>query len=48
VDNEPLAHSARLPGGEPQYYANHISNVTNGARCRAEVMAAYHREPTIR
>jgi CRISPR-associated endonuclease/helicase Cas3 len=47
VDGEPVAHSARLPGGKPQRYADHISNVTNGARQRAEVMAAYHRDSSI-
>jgi CRISPR-associated endonuclease/helicase Cas3 len=48
VDGEPLAHSARLPGGEPQTYAEHIINVVDGTRRRAEAMTSHHRDALTR
>lgn len=55
---EPLAHSAREPGGEPQTYRAHIAGtptsegVLEGARRRAEAMLRFHgntaRRETIR
>jgi CRISPR-associated endonuclease/helicase Cas3 len=48
VDAEPLAHSARLPGGEPQIYKEHIVNVAEGTRKRAEAMTSYHRDASVR
>lgn len=47
MDGGPLAHSARLPGGEPQAYADHILNVVKGTRDRAAAMAPYHRDAPI-
>jgi hypothetical protein len=44
VADQPLAHSARLPGGEPQTYADHIQGVVKGARLRVNLMIAHHRD----
>jgi len=44
----PLAHSAPLPGSEPQLYAAHVTGVVEGARCRAEAMVQFCRDPVLK
>lgn len=41
MDETSLAHSAPRAGGSPQPYAEHVHHVLEGARLRAEAMAAY-------
>lgn len=45
-DETPLAHSA-LHGRAPQSYADHIDGAVSIARCRAEAVAAYLRDPNL-
>ena len=44
----PLAHSARLPDGNPHLYADHVAEVIKAARMRAEAMVGYHRDALTR